>query len=165
MGRFASLSDPSRVVRGKLRAALFRSRQRRLQVADSKVAAQRLENGDFANGTAGWTGFGANGKSVADGKATFAATPAGSDISRPLTLRGRKYYDVTFTITCTDGSVTPRFLGGVTRNGTERSAAGTFTERLLANEGNGSFSLLPGPTGFTGTADDVTVVGPYDTPA
>lgn len=120
-------------------------------------------NGDFSADDANWNGFYYSGKAPTGGKAVFTATPAYDGIGQSLALTAAKYYEVTFTMTRTAGSVFARFTGGTNRNGTERATAGTFTERLLANTGNNTFQIDPVDNGFTGTIDDIVVTGPFNT--
>jgi hypothetical protein len=128
------------------------------------AATNKITNGDFTGGTTGWTGFGYSGKSVAAGKGVFAATPTYDPISQSVTYEVGKYYEATFTISAyVSGSPGPALLGGTNRDGTTRTADGTYTERLLANTGNNVFAIR----GYAGTGtfqvDDVSLIGPYDT--
>lgn len=123
-----------------------------------------LLNGNFAGGTTSWSGFGFNGKSVTSGKGQFVATTAFDGINQASTpFIAGKYYDVQYTLVVTSGKAYAYFSGGTGRNGTNRSASGTYTERLLANTGNNNFGFQ-GSTTITMTIDDITVTGPYDTP-
>jgi endo-1,4-beta-xylanase len=132
----------------------------------STVPPNLLTNGDFAAGDAGWTGFWFSGKSVdyVNARAVFDSGSVAFDgLSQVLAFTAGSYYQVEFTINRTAGSILPRFTGGTNRNGTDRSASGTFKERLLANSGNTTFSLDPGVTPFQGWVDDIKVSGPYYT--
>lgn len=123
-----------------------------------------VSNGDFASGTAGWSGFGEGGKTVTSGRAQFTATGAYNGISQPVTLTAGKYYQVQYTVSgLTAGDLQIRLTGGGTdRQGAFRTANGTYTERLLANTGNTLLAIFPGSTS-TFAVDDVSVFGPYDT--
>lgn len=125
-----------------------------------------LLNGDFSGGTTNWSGFGFSGKAVTGGKAVMTANPAFDGITQnSVPFVAGKYYDVTFTISgYSAGTYYPYFLGGTGRNGTGRSANGTFTERLLANTGNNIYGMQGSSGNSTLSIDDISVVGPYDTP-
>lgn len=113
-----------------------------------------------------WTGLWYSGKSYDYGeqRMVFDATPAYDGIAQTLASapEAGKLYDLTYTITRTAGSIMPRLVGGTNRNGAERSASGTYTERIQANTGNTTFEFLPLDDGFTGTLDNVSLIGPYD---
>jgi hypothetical protein len=112
-----------------------------------------LQNRRFITDTlwtkgAGWT---------ITGGAAVAAT-ASSDLEQvtanlAIPFSSADVYLVTFTVTRSAGSVTPK-IG--TAAGTTRSTSGTFTEEITANASNVSF-ILTG-SGFTGTVDNISVV-------
>lgn len=130
-----------------------------------------IVNGDFSAGTANWTGFGYSGKSATAGKANFnnatgnGTTAPYDGIDQPPIggFTAAKYYEVTYTVVRTSGTVRVRFIGGTIRYGADRSASGTYTERLLANTGNTDLSIIPSDANFQGTVDDVILTGPYNT--
>lgn len=114
---------------------------------DVYLSQQVVPNNRFEDAT-GWT-LGA-GWTIASGIAT--ATGA---ISTALTYAGvltnAKTYLITFTITRSAGTITPTF--GTTA-GTTRSATGTYTEEVVANNVNFLFAT----SGFTGTVDNISIV-------
>ena len=76
-----------------------------------------------------------------------------SELSQELGLVAGRDYDVTFTIkTRTAGSVTPDAAG---TNGTARSAAGTYTQRLTA--GQGGSIIFRASADFVGSIDLIEV--------
>lgn len=105
-------------------------------------------NGDFSGGASGWT---AGGGWVITTLAT--ATTASSAISRTaaFTVVAGQTYTLTYTITRSAGSIQPA-IGGI--NGVSRSAAGTYTETIVAGA---TQDLAFTGTGFTGTVDNITV--------
>lgn len=122
-----------------------------------------LLNGDFSGGTTSWSGFGFSGKSVTGGQAVFTATPAFDGVSQgSLVFVTNKYYEITWTLTITSCTMYNFFLGGVTATGTQRTATGTYTERLLANAGNNTFGFQSTVL-CTASADNISVTGPYNT--
>jgi hypothetical protein len=124
---------------------------------------QVVRNGGFA-GAAGWTGFGANGKAVSGGKAVFGGTPAASPIAQPVPLVPGKYYQVQFTLAgYSAGNPFPFLGGGMQRNGAQRTANGTYRERLLVNAGNNAFGLQGASGAQSYTVDDVSLTGPFET--
>lgn len=111
---------------------------------------------DFATDTvwskgAGWT--------ISGGVGNASASSAALSQTIPEIVAGNSY-KVTYTITRSAGSIRPS-LGGT--NGTSRSAAGTYTDTIVA--GAGGVLAFTG-TGFTGTIDNVVVrgVGSYIVP-
>lgn len=110
---------------------------------------QRCVNGDFATDTiwtkgAGWTISGGTG----------VASAISAALSQPISgLVQGNTYAVKYTITRTAGSLRPSIDG---TNGTSRSASGTYTDNIVAGAG-GVLSFTG--TGFTGTIDNVTVIG------
>ncbi|MCJ2102473.1 fibronectin type III domain-containing protein [Methylobacterium sp. E-046] len=122
-----------------------------------------VQNGDFASGTTSWNNFGFNGKSVSAGKATFANTPAYDGINQSLTPTAGKYYELKYTLTLTAGSLVVQLTGTGGVSDTERFAGGTFTVRLLVGSGVTGMQCIPGGSGFSGTLDDVSLIGPYNT--
>lgn len=135
--------------------------------AEIPMAVDLITNGDFDTED-NWTGLWYSGKSYDYGaqRIVFDATPAYDGIAQTLATApvAGKEYQLTYTITRTAGSILPRLSGGTNRNGAERSASGTYTERLLANTGNTTFEFLPMDNGFTGTIDNVSLIGPFDPP-
>lgn len=123
-----------------------------------------IVNGAFSTDAA-WVGFGYSGKTISGGKANFAASPAYDGfIQSGVPFTAGKYYEVTFTVSGrTSGNVYPFLTGGTQRNGTIRSADGTYTERLLVNSGNNAFNFQM-ETGGTLSVDDITVTGPFNSP-
>lgn len=101
---------------------------------------------DWTKGT-GWT--------IGSGVATKAAGSA-SVLSQAQTMTAGRYYIVTYTITCTAGSITPQFAGGSTVSGTARSTSGTFTDIMTAVSGNNTVQFSADAS-FAGTVDDVSV--------
>lgn len=129
-------------------------------------AADVLTNGNFSSGTTGWTGFGSGGKSVTGGAAVFGPGGTAFDgISQNVTYTAGKYYEVTYTISgYTSGTPQFRFSGGGTdRQGSFRSANGTYVERGMANTGNTNFLIYPGTNGAGFTLDNISCIGPYNT--
>ena len=133
--------------------------------AEIPMAVDLITNGDFDTED-NWTGLWYSGKSYDYGeqRMVFDATPAYDGISQTLAapLVAGKLYDVEYTITRTAGAFRARFLGGTNVTGVERTASGTYTERLTAASGNNVLSLIPSDAGFTGTLDNVSLIGPYD---
>ena len=124
---------------------------------------QLVRNGGFADAS-GWTGFGSNGKSVSGGVAVFGATPASSPISQSVPLVPGKYYQVQFTLAGrTAGNPFPFLSGGTQRNGTQRTANGTYKERLLVNPGNTILGIQGASGAQSYTIENVSLTGPFET--
>ena len=114
---------------------------------------QNLNNRRLADSSA-WT----LGTGWAFGTGSAVATTASSDLSQAsgaqaITFISGQTYLVTFTMTRSAGSVQP-FIG--TTGGTSRSAAGTYTEEIVASGSGVTFKFTG--TGFTGTISKVSVV-------
>jgi hypothetical protein len=119
--------------------------------ARSVGGADSILNGGFSS-TANWvTGIGWTiSAGVANGSVTNAS------LSQTQTLTAGQVYRLTYTVTRSAGTVTPRFTGGTTVTGTARSTAATFEEYITAVAGNTTIEFLG--AGFTGTIDNVSMV-------
>jgi hypothetical protein len=108
-----------------------------------------FKNGNFATDTdwtkgAGWTI--ASGVATATGAISTSINQTAAD-----TINAGQTYSLQYTITQTAGSITPN-IGGTL--GTVRSAAGTYTETIVA----GATQIVGfDATGFTGTLDNVSL--------
>lgn len=130
-------------------------------------AANIILNGTF-DSDANWNEFGYDGKSVAGGKAVFTSNGAYDGINQgPLTLVAGKYYELTFTISSYSSGnwygYTYNSAGGGTTSGTQRSANGTYTERLLIASGANTLGMQSADVTATMQLDNVTLIGPYNT--
>jgi len=104
-----------------------------------------FNTGEWTEG-AGWS---------VDGGIATSVSGSSSEIHKPVYIEELATYVVTFTVSNrTSGSVTPRFGGGTTVNGTARSADGTYTETMVTVVGNETFKLGASVT-FAG---DVSVI-------
>lgn len=110
----------------------------------------RIENSDFATDTA-WTK--GTGWTIGAGVATKAAGSA-STLSQVVSVAQNGTFQLTYTITRSAGSITPRLVGSTTVTGTTRSASGTYTETLTAPAGTVTFELSADAS-FAGTVDNV----------
>jgi hypothetical protein len=117
---------------------------------NGSVGATIISNGDFASDTV-WT----KGSGWAIGSGVATATTSSAGLNQSITPVVGTHYLITYTITRTAGSVTPRFTGGSTVSGTARSAAGTFSDVITAVTGNNVFEFIG--SGFSGTVDNVAV--------
>jgi len=116
---------------------------------------EMLANNTFSSGASWTTG---TGWSIGAGVATKTAG-TGSSLSQtlPIPTAAGVTYKLTYTITRSAGTITPRFTGGTTVTGTARSASGTYTEYLTAVAGTTTFDFLA-DSSFAGTVDDVYLV-------
>jgi len=119
--------------------------------ARSVGGADSILNGGFAT-SADWTA--GIGWTISAGVAN--ASVASASLSQTQTFVTGQVYRLTYTVTRSAGTVTPRFTGGTTVTGTERSTAGTFEEYITAASGNNTIEFLG--AGFTGTIDNVSMV-------
>lgn len=119
-----------------------------------------LLNNTFSSG-ANWTT--GTGWSIGAGVATKSAG-TGSALAQTLTIATAPNvtYKLTYTITRSAGTITPRFTGGTTVTGTTRNASGTYTEYITAVSGTTTFELLA-DSSFAGTVDDVYLVRGWST--
>lgn len=118
-------------------------------------ANEMLQNNTFAS-SANWTT--GTGWSIGAGVATKTAGTA-SSLAQTISagLAAGVVYKLTYTITRSAGTITPRLTGGTTVTGTARSASGTYTEYITAVTGNTAFDFL-GDSSFAGTVDNVYLV-------
>lgn len=102
----------------------------------STLGSNGVSNGDFSNGSTGWT-LG-TGWSVSSGIASVVAPGAVTDLSQSITLTAGRTYLITVTISnWVAGSITPRFTSGTSVVGSNFPASnGTFTQTLTAVAGN-----------------------------
>jgi hypothetical protein len=119
--------------------------------ARSVGGADSILNGGFATSADWTTGIG---WTISAGVAN--ASVASASLSQAQTLVTGQVYRLTYTVTRSAGTVTPRFIGGTTVTGTARSTAGTFEEYLTAVSGNNTIDFLG--AGFTGTIDVISMV-------
>ena len=109
---------------------------------------------DWTKGT-GWT--------IADGGATKAAGTA-AVLSQAVSLVAGTTYLLTWTMTRTAGTLTPRFTGGTTNTGTGMALSGTYEENFVATSGNAVLEFSADAS-FAGTVDNVTLVSVSNAPA
>jgi hypothetical protein len=130
------------------------------------IPANVITNGTFDSDT-GWSGVDSNGKTISGGKANFAATTDFDPIFQSVTVVTGKYYELTLTMSnYSAGRAYPQLWSAGFANsviGTPRSANGTYTERILINTGNNTFSFQTDTGPSTFSLDNVTFIGPYTT--
>lgn len=114
--------------------------------SDTVVNGTFAADADWTKGT-DWT--------IGSGVATKTAGTAAS-LSQAITLTAGIPYLVTYTITRTAGALTPQFTGGTTVSGAARSAAGTYTDIMVAVTGNTTLAFSADAS-FAGTIDNVTM--------
>lgn len=90
--------------------------------------------------------------------APLATKVAGSatGLSQAVTLVAGTTYQLSYTMTRSAGSLTPRVTGGTTVSMTARSAGGTYLEVFRAVTGNTTFEFLADAT-FAGTVKSVSL--------
>lgn len=118
----------------------------------STIRPNVVENGTF-DSSASWT-LG-TGWAIGSGVATKTAGTASVMSQVEPFVIGRKYL-LTYTLTRSAGTITPRFTGGTTVNGAARSGSGTFSEVLTALTGNTTLEFSA-DSAFAGTVDNVTL--------
>jgi hypothetical protein len=116
---------------------------------------EMLANNTFASGASWITG---TGWSIGAGVATKSPGTQ-SSLAQTLTIptAASVTYKLTYTITRSAGTITPRFTGGTTVTGTSRNASGTYTEYITAVSGTTTFDFLA-DSAFDGTVDNVYLV-------
>jgi hypothetical protein len=120
--------------------------------ATEKLGPELVTNGAFTAGTdwtlgAGWT--------IGSGVATKTAVTE-AELSQAVSLTTGRAYELTYTMTRTAGTLTPRITGGTTVNFTARTAGGTYTEIVSAVTGNTTLEFSADAL-FVGTVDNVTL--------
>jgi hypothetical protein len=120
--------------------------------ATVKLGDELVTNGGFAANTDWTTG---TGWAIGSGVATKTAGTA-AVLSQAVVLTTGRAYELTYTLTRTAGTLTPRITGGTTVNFTARTAGGTFTQIVSAVTGNTTLEFSADAS-FAGTIDNVTV--------
>jgi hypothetical protein len=120
--------------------------------ATGKLGPELVTNGAFTAGT-DWT-LG-TGWAIGSGVATKTAGTA-AVLSQAVSLTAGRAYELTYTMTRTAGTLTPRITGGTTVNFTARTAGGTYTQIVSAVTGNTTLEFSADAS-FAGTVDDVTL--------
>jgi hypothetical protein len=120
--------------------------------ATEKLGPELVTNGAFTSGTdwtlgAGWT--------IGSGVATKTAVTA-EVLSQTVSLTTGRAYELTYTMTRTAGTLTPRITGGTTVNFTARTAGGTYTQIVSVVTGNTTLEFSADAL-FVGTVDNVTL--------
>lgn len=87
-------------------------------------------------------------------QAVRTATGAQGDIEQAVSLVVGASYRLSFTMTRSAGTLTPRFEGGTNVPATARTTSGTFVETLVAVTGNNVLAFNAS-TAFAGTLSNV----------
>jgi hypothetical protein len=144
-----------------MRAAFaLRSALERVIVTPANV----ITNGTFV-GTTGWaSSVGFDGKSISGGMAIFDATGTFDGFQQSsITFVAGKFYQLTWTIVdYVSGSVFPQIFGGTATSGANRTANGTYVERILANTGSDGFVFQLSVAG-TLNVENLSLIGPFNT--
>jgi hypothetical protein len=114
--------------------------------ADQAVSGVFAADTDWTKGT-GWT--------IGSGVATKTAGTAAA-LEQAQTIVAATPYLCTADVTRSAGTLTPRFTGGTTFNGTAVSATGALSSILMGLVGNTTFGFQ-GDSAFAGTVDNVTL--------
>jgi hypothetical protein len=126
--------------------------------------ANVITNGTFV-GTTGWaSSVGFDGKSISGGMAIFDATGTFDGFQQtPITFVAGKFYQLTWTIVdYVSGTVFPQIFGGTATSGANRTANGTYVERILANTGSDGFVFQLSVSG-TLNVENLSLIGPFNT--
>lgn len=116
------------------------------------LGTEALTNGRLA-ADSDWTK--GTGWSITAPSATKTSGTA-SVLSQALTLVAGQTYQLSYTMTRTAGTLTPRFTGGTTVSATARAAGGTYTEILMAVTGNTTLEFSADAS-FAGTVKSITL--------
>lgn len=128
-----------------------------LAAAVSIPAPELVSNGTFASGGTGWTPT--TGWTFSGGVAVATSAAAFFNIAQAEDQfeAGVTYTTTYDVVSLTSGSFRIAFAGGTQRNGTTRTAIGTYTEDLVANSGNNLISMFNVAASTTGTIDNVSI--------
>lgn len=95
---------------------------------------------------------------ISGGVGVFSAASFGN-VRQTIAMTAGKTYRVTFTIASyTAGGFRARLFGSANTDGTNRTAAGTYTEDLVAPAAPTSFRIIGSTASDTGTIDNVSMV-------
>jgi hypothetical protein len=127
-----------------------------LPTAPQVLGVERVTNGNFANGSTGWT-LG-SGWAVSGGAALHTVGTIAS-IDQAIAFDAGRVFEVTYTLSGYTGSGGYRFrvFGGTTVTGTTRTADGTYTEQFTALAGNVTFVIASTTTTVGGAIDNISV--------
>jgi hypothetical protein len=120
--------------------------------APRTLGAELLTNGRIVDDTGFTPGTGW----VRSGATVVKTAGSASVLSWAVSLTAGKVYQLSYTMTRTAGTLTPRFAGGTTVNATARTAGGTYTETIAAVTGNTTFEFSADAT-FAGSVKSVTL--------
>lgn len=124
------------------------SDEKTLMVFADKKFGEYTTNGGFDTDT-GWTKEA--GWVIGSGVATGTLVTGSLYQTAALPIINEESYTITYTITRSAGSITPK-IGG--RSGTAQTASGTYTETIIAGSNQ---ALTFTGAGFTGTVDNVSI--------
>jgi hypothetical protein len=113
---------------------------------DTVINGTFAVDADWTKGT-DWT--------IGSGVATKVAG-SNTSLAQDQTLIPGRDYILTYTMTATAGTLTPRFSGGTVVAAQFQSASGTYTAIMRAVTGNTTLQFL-GTSTFAGTVDNVTL--------
>ena len=119
-----------------------------LDVIESRNVTDVITNGTFTTDT-DWTK-----NTWTIGSGTANATTVSSDLEQTIAHVDGQTYRLTYTMTRSAGSLTPK-IGGT--SGTVRSSSGTYTENIVMGTTNALIEFTG--SGFTGTLDNVSLRG------
>jgi len=125
-----------------------------IQGDSSTLGSELVTNGSFTGGSTGWSlGSGwAYSSNVIN--ATSTSSVCYQDIAA---MQSNITYTITYQISnYSGGNIQWRFGGTGTVDGATRNANGTYTESFT-NTSSGDKRLFLGPSGFTGTIDNVSI--------
>ena len=141
--RVGKINDKS----GNLAHATQATAGSRPTLRGTPTGAELAVNGDFASAT-GWTA----GAGWAIGSGIATATASSAALSQAaLTATAGNWYEITFSITRTAGTVQPQ-IGGAT--GVARSALGTYVDWIQATD---TTAFQFNTAAFSGTVDNLSV--------
>jgi hypothetical protein len=123
-----------------------------LRGAPRTLGPELLTNGRIVDDTGftpgtGWARSGATVVKTAGSASVLSWSPA---------LVAGRVYQLSYTMTRTAGTLTPRFTGGTTVSTTARTAGGTYTEVFAAVTGNAAFEFSADAT-FAGSVKSVSL--------
>jgi hypothetical protein len=114
------------------------------------VNPELISNGDFADGSAGWSAGGS--WSFSEGRAQQSG---GNNLTRPCAFVAGHQYETRLTVVSrTSGQLRLAFSGGTGVYGTFRNAPGTYIQVLTANAGNATL-MVNGSA--VATIDDISI--------
>lgn len=150
-------ADTARDINCRVTATNAGGSTAQLAAATTIPAPELVTNGNFSAGT-DW-GAMPSGWAIGSGVLTTTAAAAFSNIGQAEDqFEAGETYVVSYDVTAfSSGSVRLAFSGGTQRNGSNRTAVGSYSEELVANTGNNTITIFAIAAGSSWSIDNLSI--------